>query len=188
VEDLQFEEETGAAIWKCVDKMRHEISEQQWIEYLCGNLRGREPARLREHAKNCPECAGTLRDLSVWRGKLADEAALVRSAFETSQDTLDRLLADSLKRIREFETGADPSWTFREAVMLMRLLVEPFCGSGTAGATIHLAVQRSTPGAGTPATWGLFVRNMSEAMSSVCGNAAGRLVNQVGACLQVEGA
>jgi len=169
--------------------MRHGISEEQWVGYLDGVLPGREMTRLREHANHCVECAETLRDLSVWRGRLAEEAGRVRRAFDASPETLDRLLAASLKRIRALEPErerVETSWTFQEGVMLMRLLVEPLCGSGTAGATIHLAVQRSTlDGA---AAWGLFVRNMSEAMGSVCGNAAGRLVNQVGSCLQVEGA
>jgi len=169
--------------------MRHDISEEQWIGYIEGGLPAREMTRLREHANHCVECAETLRELAVWRGRLVDEAARVRQAFHASPETLDRLLVGSLERIRALEPERErmeASWTFQEAVMLMRLLVEPFCGSGTAGAAIHLAVQRSTlDGA---AAWGLFVRNMSEAMGSVCGNAAGRLVNQVGACLQVEGA
>jgi len=171
--------------------MKHGIVEQQWIEYIEGALHGREAAYLRDHANACPECAGTLRELSVWRETLAEESALVRAACETSPGDLDRLLAASLERIRGLKPLAersDPSWSFREAVMLLRLLVEPFCGSGTAAATIHLAVQRSTLkgfGADTPAAWSLFVCNLSETMSSVCGTAAGRLVNEVGACLEV---
>ena len=171
--------------------MPHGISEQQWIEYLDGSLNKQESARLRDHARSCPECAETLRELSLWREKLVEEAAVVRAAFEASPADLDRLLSASLQRIRPFEPAAyfsDPSWSFREAVTLLRLLVEPFCGSGTAGATIHLAVQRSTLNGSytdTPAAWNLFVSNMSEVVSSVCGTAAGRLVNQVGACLEV---
>jgi hypothetical protein len=72
--------------------------------------------------------------------------------------------------------------------MLLRLLVEPFCGPGTAGAAISLAVRRSTVADGqsdAPAVWNLFVSNMSEMISSVCGTEAGRLVNQVGVCLDV---
>jgi hypothetical protein len=171
--------------------MRHEILEQQWIEYLEGTLHGREAAQLRDHANSCLECAQTLRELSAWREKLVEESALVRAACETSPGDLDRLLATSLERIRGLQPSAehfDPSWSFREAVMLLRLLVEPFCGPGTAGATINLAVQRSTLkglSADTPAAWSLFVCNLSETLSSVCGTAAGRLVNEVGACLKV---
>ncbi len=171
--------------------MRHGILEEQWIEYVDGSLDGREHGRLRDHARACPECAETLREISAWREKLVAEAARVRAAIETSPADLDRLLRASLLRIRSFDPVAhlgDPNWSFREAVMLLRLLVEPFCGPGTAGATIHLAVQRSTLNEMyvDPATaWNLFVSNMSEVVSSVCGTAAGRLVNQVGACLEV---
>jgi anti-sigma factor RsiW len=171
--------------------MHHGIIEHQWIEYLDGGLDITESARLRDHASTCPECADTLRELSRWREKLGEEAALVRAAFETSPGSLDRLLAASIQRIRVFEPAAqpsDPRWSFKEAVMLLRLLVEPFCGPGTAGAAISLAVRRSTLGdarCDTPAAWNLFVSNMSEMMSSVCGTEAGRLVNQVGVCLDV---
>jgi len=171
--------------------MPHGFSEQQWIDYLDGSLDMRQSAGLRDHARSCPECAERLRELSLWHEKLVEEAAVVRGAFDASLTDLDRLLSASLERIRPFEPSAyfgDPSWSFREAVTLLRLLVEPFCGSGTAGATIHLAVQRSTLNgiyADTPAAWNLFVSNMSEVVSSVCGTAAGRLVNQVGACLEV---
>jgi anti-sigma factor RsiW len=202
MEDFQLEEKADPAFWNAVwmrvwetlvrvKKMRHGILEQQWIEYIEGTLHDRESARLRNHANTCAECARTLRELSVWREKLFEESARVRTAFETSPNDLDRLLAASLERIRGLEPASerrDPHWSFREAVMLLRLLVEPFCGSGTAGATVNLAVQRSTLqglSADTPAAWSLFVRNLSETMSSVCGTAAGLLVNEVGACLEV---
>jgi anti-sigma factor RsiW len=163
--------------------MRHGISEEQWIEYLEGGLVELDGARFGDHLSACPECAATLVELSFWRGKLAEEAARMRAAFETSPDQIDRLLAASLERIGR----SHPSWTFREAVMLLRLLVEPFCGSGTAGAAVQLAMQRSTAHGWpeNPATWDLFVSNMSEMMSSVCGTEAGRLVNQVGDWLHV---
>jgi anti-sigma factor RsiW len=168
--------------WVRSKKMRHGISEQQWIEYLEGGLAELDAARVGGHLSACPECAATFAELSLWRGKLVEEAARVRAAFETSPDQLDRLLAASLERIGR----SHPSWTFREAVMLLRLLVEPFCGSGTAGAAVRLAVQRSmVHGRPAPATWDLFVSNMSEMMSSVCGTEAGRLVNQVGVWLHV---
>ena len=171
--------------------MRHGIMEHQWLEYLDGGLDVAESARLRDHANRCPECSDTLRQLSLWREKLTEEAVRVRAAFETSPESLELLLAASIQRIRALEPGAqknDPRWSFKEAVMLLRLLVEPFCGPGTAGAAIRLAVRRSTLAdshSDSPAAWNLFVSNMSEMMSSVCGTEAGRLVNQVGVCLDV---
>jgi hypothetical protein len=171
--------------------MHHGIMEHQWLEYLEGKLDVTESAHLRVHAATCPECAGTLRELSRWRERLVEEAAFVRAALETSPESLDRLLAASIQRIRALEPAeqwSDPRWSFQEAVVLLRLLVEPFCGSGTAGAAINLAVRRSRlvdAGSDTPAAWNLFVSNMSEMMSSVCGTEAGRLVDQVGVCLDV---
>jgi anti-sigma factor RsiW len=174
--------------------MCHGMTEQQWLAYLDGGLDVTEYARMRDHASTCAECAGTLRELSLWRERLVEAAALVRTAVETLPGDVDRLLAVSIQRIRACEPGArrsDPRWSFKEAVMLLRLLVEPFCGPGTAGAAISLAVRRSTVAdaqSDAPAVWNLFVSNMSEMISSVCGTEAGRLVNQVGVCLDVANA
>ena len=161
----------------------HGIPEEQWVEYLEGDLPANDAVRLGEHASTCPECAASLAELSLWREKLTEEAARLRSALSTSPDQLDRLLAASLERIRQ----SHARWTFREAVMLLRVLLEPFCGSGTAGAAVHLAVRRSTLDGSpeNPAAWKLFLSNMSETMSAICGTEAGRLVNQVGVCLNV---
>jgi hypothetical protein len=169
--------------------MRHGISEEQWIQYIEGCLPELEGSGVRDHASLCSECAATLRELTLWHEKLTEEAAQVRAAFATSPASLDHLLADSLERIRgaEAKQSTTASWSFREAAMLLRLLVEPFCGSGIAGAAISLAVRRSTVD-GLPentVTWTLFVSNMSETMASLCGKEAGRLVNQVGISLAV---
>ena len=162
----------------------HGISEAQWIEYVEGSLPAPDSARLRAHAATCAECSTALVELSLWREKLTEEADLLRAALALSRDHLDGLLAASIERIRQ----GHPRCTFREAVMLLRLQLEPFCGSGTAGAAVHLAVQRSTlnGAAENPAAWSLFVSNMSETMSAICGTEAGRLVNQVGVCLNVS--
>lgn len=170
--------------------MQHGISEEQWIELIEGSLPQLESARLRAHASHCEECAGTLRELTVWRDKLVEEAAQVRAAFATSPADLDRLLAESLQRIRlvePVEARRRPGRSFREAVMLLRLLVEPFCGSGTATAAVRLAVRRSTVDGlpENPAALSLFISNMSETMASLCGKEAGRLVNQVGVSLNI---
>lgn len=169
--------------------MQHGISEEQWIQLIEGGLDERECARLRDHARLCADCAATLAELTFWREKLAEEAARVRAAFATSPADVDRLLAGALTRIRAagLDLPRDARWSLREAVMLLRLLVEPFCGSGTAGAAVRLAFRRSTADGAlaNPATWGLFVSNMSETMASLCGKEAGRLVNQVGVSLEV---
>ena len=71
----------------------------------------------------------------------------MRAAFDTSPASLDRLLAVSLERIRLLNRPRSESirgCSFKEAVMLLRLLVEPFCGSGNGGCAMRLAVQRST--------------------------------------------
>jgi hypothetical protein len=136
--------------------MDHDISEEQWMEQ-----------------------------------RLALEASRLRSNLAVPDEELSVLFSKCLDQIRETGTAADSArvhWTVREATMLIRLLVEPICGVGTAHALLSLAVKRSTAtdqDSVTESNWRLFVSNMSDAITSVCGSATGRLVNRVGDCLAV---
>lgn len=105
-----------------------------------------------------------MEDDLIFETELRREAARLREAVHLSDEDLDRML----RRRR---------WTPREAMLLLRLLVEPICGSGTAGAAIQLAERRST--AGAEFHWSLFVANLSETMAFLCGAATGRLVTRV---------
>jgi hypothetical protein len=112
--------------------------------------------------------------------------------MELPDNHVERLLTSALDRIRAAGPSAirsDSGWTAGEGMMLLRSLLEPICGHGTAKVTMDLAVQRSTadePGRVTRRNWRLFVANLSGAVASVCGSAAGRLVGQAGACLAIE--
>lgn len=112
------------------------------------------------------------------------EAGLLRDAFALTADRREAMLSASLGRIRAMESRS--RWTAPQAVALLRSLLTPFCGLGTARATIDLAVRRSTGTQKETLEWALFVVNLSEAIESVCGSATGRLVGQVGQSLAVE--
>jgi len=80
-------------------------------------------------------------------------------------------------------------WSVAEATLLLRVLIEPICGRGTAGTTISLARRRSVRAAEerlTSGSWGLFISNLSDAMSSICGAAAGTLVRRAGFSIAVQ--
>lgn len=152
------------------------ITDEQWLAYFDGEVQG----RITAHISGCPECAQFAASMRGVETTLAGNALLFREAARLSDDEMDRLFA------RVLEAQNRRFWTAREAMLLLRALVEPICGAGTAGATMHLAMQRSTTGNVTGKNWRLFVSNLSDTMASICGSAAGRLVSRAGFALAVE--
>lgn len=172
--------------------MRHGISEQQWLEYVDGTLSEREVARLRTHLLICAECAEVPIELNEWRELMLKEARTLRGNVLLSELEIESLLVRSIERIRQ---QAPPvirnsfRWSTAEGMLLLRSLMEPICGLGTARATMTLAARRSTADDESRITernWRLFVANLSDAIASVCGSAAGRLISRAGACLAIE--
>ena len=172
--------------------MKHDISEQQWLEYLEGSLPRERQDRIRNHLGGCAECAALLQELRAWHELMTREGSRLRLSFEVPGREIDHLIAGALERIRAagpHELRIRNAWTAAEGMFLLHSLMEPICGLGTARATMNLAVQRSTAGTSgnvNGSNWRLFVANLSEAIASVCGSAAGRLVDRVGVCLAIE--
>lgn len=172
--------------------MKHDISEQEWLEYMNGSLPRARQDRIRNHIEGCAECAALLQELNAWHQLMAQEGSRLRLSFEIPEREIDHLITGAIERIR----AAEPqelqvcgAWTPAEGMFLLHSLMEPICGLGTARATMNLAVQRSTAdssGGVNGGNWRLFVANLSEAIASVCGSAAGRLVDRVGVCLAIE--
>jgi hypothetical protein len=65
--------------------------------------------------------------------------------------------------------------------------MEPICGSGATRVAMNLAIQRSAGSEAdlTGTNWELFVVNLREATTLVCGMAAGRLISRAGSCLSI---
>jgi hypothetical protein len=69
---------------------------------------------------------------------------------------------------------------------VLRALIEPIFGRGTAQVAIDLAVRRCTPNPDTELghrDWPQFVNNLSDTLGSISGAGAARLVSRVGAAL-----
>jgi hypothetical protein len=156
--------------------MQDDFSEEQWLKYMDGDA---DPG-MRKHVDACADCRALAASMNEIGAMLAEDSAQARSLAIPTPAELDQMLGRCLTELR------GPVWTANEAVLLMRALVEPICGPGTAGASILLAIRRSTSGRLTESNWNLFVSNLSDVMVSVCGSAAGRLVNRAGVCLSLR--
>lgn len=172
--------------------MCHEIQEREWLDYVSGTLDARAAARVSSHLEACGECARLLVELHRWHDRLHAEGARLRKALELPAAEMDAFVERAVERIcaeagRPLRAGRRRSTA--ESMFVLRSLIEPIFGSGTAKVTMDLAVRRCTAdprGELEGGQWRLFVRNLSEALASICGTAAGRVVHSAGNSLAVE--
>ncbi len=111
-----------------------------------------------------------------WDHALAQEGSRWREAALRQVDT-ERLLRGTMRRLER--DGLTPT----EAMALMSHLLEPLCGKGAAESTMTAASRRC--GGLSARNWRTFVACLSELISSFCGAAAGRLVDQAGLSLEL---
>jgi hypothetical protein len=166
--------------------MQDHIRDADWLRFLDDPRGGDRGEHIREHVAGCVKCAKLLKSLELVRESLATEGARVRASSAISDSEVDALLERCFVQIR---SSSQTGWSATEATLLLRVLIEPICGRGTAGATISLARRRSLSAAGedlTSGSWRLFISNLSDAMSSICGAAAGRLVRRAGFSIAVQ--
>ena len=166
--------------------MQDHIREADWLRFLDDPGDREAGAPVREHMARCARCADLFESLKSIREGLAIEGARIRAAFAATDAEIDGLLTRCLAEIR---SPSHEGWSAAEATLLLRVLIEPICGRGTAGATISLARRRSLAAAEehlTGGSWSLFISNLSDAMSSICGAAAGRLVRRAGFSIAVQ--
>lgn len=166
--------------------MQSHITDADWLRFLDAPRDCEDNQRVSEHIAGCARCATVLDSFESVRQGLVTEKDRIRGAVAISDSEIDALLERCLAQIR---TEPHAGWSATEATLLLRLLIEPICGHGTAGATISVATRRSLPVTEenlTSKSWSTFISNLSDAMSSVCGAAAGRLVRRAGFSIAVQ--
>jgi len=150
----------------------HGIDEGTWLAFLDG-----EPsAEVERHLVTCAECAETVSQFRTWQAALRTEGSRVRNAAGIGEERIEQMLDECLGQL-----SAARAWTPQQATLLLRSLLEPFCGAGAAQAITELTMSRSSD-------WRAFVGQLSENAESICGSAVGRLVGRAGMSLSVENA
>lgn len=174
--------------------MRHGISVSQWLEFIDETLDAEQRGRIHAHVSSCPECARLCSELRTWHEAITTEASRLREAVELQAPDAERLLERATEHLRELEPAefrGSGGWTVAEALMLLRSLVAPYCGWGTACVAVDLAAGRLADGGAAEVAeqrnWPAFVAHLSEALSSICGLTAGRMVDQAGRCCAISG-
>src|SRR5579872_5408142 len=140
VESVSSEAETGGPIRdKEVIEMPHGFSEAAWIEWSEGTLDAPARIRLQEHVRTCVECDRIQAEMRLWRERLAEEGAKLRSALALPEPEISRMLAESLKRVRQ------PACLPVEGLAFLRALLAPVLGAGAIRAAIEQSVHHAAP-------------------------------------------
>ncbi len=164
--------------------MAHGVNEQQWLRYLDGELNRIERTQFEDHLAACPSCTSEAGDLRRWHELLRTEGARLGEALRAGGECVEQLVEQSVLRVRGRHAGP---WTVRDGLSILRSIMEPICGSGATNAAMSLAIRRSAGAeedlSGT--NWALFVGNLREATTVVCGLATGRLISRAGFCLPI---
>jgi hypothetical protein len=165
------------------------ISEQKWLDFIENGLDLEDRLTIQAHLDVCPACRTLCSQMRAWGAAMEREAVRLRQAAARSESETDRMLAQALERIqaaKPVDAGPSRVWSVPEALALLRALLAPFCGIGTARASLRLAAQAADLDVEDPipaGNWAPFVSNLSQMISLQCGIATGRLVGRVGICL-----
>jgi hypothetical protein len=167
--------------------MTHGITEREWLEYIEGGLRRVRAAEIERHVETCADCAQMLAELSEWQRNLSREGLRLRNAATPSDEELDRFVDRALQSVVGGAAAGSPRRRSTvQDVFLLRALIEPIFGRGTAQVAIDLAVRRCTVNPGMElrsGDWPLFINNLGETLGSISGAAAVRLVTRAGNAL-----
>jgi anti-sigma factor RsiW len=159
------------------------------MEYAEGLADAELSTRVGTHLSACTACAEAVSEFREWQEMMRAEGLRLQGALATSDQKIESMLAESLIRISSKPgAGPYPLWTTRQALLLLRSLLEPLCGFGAARAAIDLALRRSAPldAADSTRNWRLFIANLSENVESICGSATARLVGCAGLSLELK--
>ena len=165
--------------------MTHGVTQQQWLDFMDGNLDAGRRREIQQHLELCPECYGDYLEMMAWGHAIESEASRLRDAIDRAEPGMDRLVQDALERIRAvgLEPCAAGPYTTSRSLFVLRTLLAPICGIGTARAAIQLARRDAGLLAGDrfgASEWRDFVAILSRTISQQCGIAAGRLIVSVG--------
>lgn len=173
-------------------KMEHGFTHSQWLDFLDDALPAAECGRMKAHLAVCADCRQLMIRIQEWETAIQGEARLLTAELDRDPAEISWLAARALERIRASEPAGVVLSPFGqgEAVLLLRALLDPLCGSGAARNAVQLATEQSC-GVGerfvSAPNWSLFVRNLGATVGAVYGAPARRLIECVGGLVEVRG-
>jgi hypothetical protein len=155
----------------------HGITEQQWAEF---SEDGGQNEEIAAHVRECGTCSQVYRESREWSARLAEEGQVLRAALELPEAARERMLSESLARVSAARASGAA-----EGIARLRLLLGPVFGAGTVRATVEAALSVAAPAGICGANWKAFAAQLSEAIQSICGQAAGHLAERAALSLAI---
>jgi len=164
--------------------MKHPIDYDDWLGYLDGDLDQIRTARVREHIDHCSECRSTWNELLEATAALRSAAREYAAVHAVCDDEVRSGRERVLARIRTLESPSTLESVAAGELTVGRLrklqhVVAPVGGARTAFRLIVAAAGRTPVPQGT-AAWRIFLEQLTDLTSALCGRSMARLVWEIG--------
>ena len=164
--------------------MKHPIDYDDWLGYLDGDLDQMRTTRVREHIEHCSECCSTWNELLEATAAMRSAAREFEVVHAFGEDEVRSGRERVLARIRTLESRSTLESVAAGELTVGRLrklqhVVAPVCGARTAFRLIVAAAGRTPVPQGT-AAWLVFLEQLTDLTSALCGRSMARLVWEIG--------
>lgn len=164
--------------------MKHPIDYDDWLGYLDGDLNQSRTAVVCEHIEHCSECRSTWDELLEATAAIRSAAGEYAAVHAVGEDEIRSGRERVLARIRTLESRPTLESVAAGELTIGRLrklqyVVAPVCGARTAFRLIVAAAGR-TPVPQSKAAWLVFLEQLTDLTSALCGRSTARLIWEIG--------
>jgi anti-sigma factor RsiW len=163
--------------------MKHDIADQDWIDYLDGRLAPARRDALESHLIGCWACWEFYQQMARTTARLEEWGAEVRQGLPLRDGQLHAGLRGVFARLREAETTPAAHDAIRERLDYLATVIAPMCGAETAIKALQVAAQGSPARSLERVTrdnWTPFLTSLTSIATVMCGETGAHLVWESG--------
>lgn len=165
--------------------MFHEISEQDWEDYLNGDAIGGAGRRIEAHLIVCPECRVMIERMKLTEGRFKSEIGAARRQIALGDEQIYQGLRGVFLRLaaEESESDADQRQTIGRWLRDLEAALADMCGNHTAVRVLRAAAKNSPARSlerVEAGNWQPFLHHLTLITQVVCGEIGAQLVGEIG--------
>lgn len=165
--------------------MFHEISEQDWEDYLNGDAIGGARRRIEAHLIVCPECRVMIERMKLVDGQFKSAISAARRQITVRDEQIYQGLRGVFLRLvaEESESEAGQQQIIEQWLRTLETALADMCGNRTAVRVLRVAAKNS-PARSLErvevANWQPFLHHLTLITQVVCGEIGAQLVGEIG--------
>lgn len=165
--------------------MFHEISEQDWEDYLNGEAIEGARRQIEAHLIVCSECRVMIERMRFVEGQLASEISAARHRITLRDEQVYQRLRGVFLRLvaEEIESETAQQQIIEQWLHALETALADMCGNHTAVRVLHVAAKNS-PARSLErvevANWQPFLHHLTLITQVVCGEIGAQLVGEIG--------